>query len=560
MRALAARRATIAGAMALALCIGEAAAQAVDALPPPAAASPAARALQTRVLAGAPSDPAVRQFYEQRGFAPLWLGAEGEATPAARALLDWSDSADAHALAPARYGVAGLRARLASAGGRSEAGSLELALTRLYLAYARDLASGLLEPRSVSREIDIAPPRPDPAALLSRAAAAPDVAAFLAGLTPAGDGYRRLLALYRELREIARAGGWGAPVADGPTLRLGDRGPRVEQVRARLLAMGDLPLAEQVAANEVITDARPALADPRQFDTALEAAVRRFQARHGLNTDGAVGPMTLAALNVTADERAEQVAVNLERLRWLNRDLGFRHVVINTAAFTMTLYEGGAPRFQTRTVVGKAGRFATPEFNDQLEYIVVNPTWNVPRSIAVNEILPELRKDSTYLARNNMELIGADLPASMIDWSEVTRGTFPGRLRQRPGPDNALGAVKFLFPNRYSIYMHDTPARKLFLRDRRDFSHGCVRLEDPVGFAHLLLSLRDSDPEGTFARLRALEGERWVTVAQPIPVYVTYRTAWVADDGSWQFRADVYGRDRKVAAALRAAGVAITGG
>lgn len=559
MRALAAWRTTIAGAIVLALSIGEAAAQVLDSVPPPAA-SPIAQALRARVLGEGLSDRTVREFYEQRGFAPLWFGAEGEVSPAARALLDWSDRAHDHALPPARYGVAGLRARLASAGASSEAAALELALTRLYLTYARDLASGLLEPRSVSREIDIAPLRPDPAALLSAAAAASDFPAFLASLAPAGDDYRRLFALYSQLRELARNGDWGPLVADGPTLRLGDRDARVAQLRARLLAMGDLPVAEQVAAKEVVTDARPAPADPRLFDESLEAAVRRFQARHGLNTDGAVGPMTLAVLNVTAGERAEQVAVNLERLRWLNRELGFRHVVINTAAFTMTFYEGGQPRFQTRTVVGKAGRFATPEFNDQLEYMVVNPTWNVPRSIAVNEILPELRKDPTYLARNNMELIGADLPASMIDWSEVTGATFPGRLRQRPGPDNALGAVKFLFPNHYSIYMHDTPARKLFLRDRRDFSHGCVRLEDPIGFAHLLLSLQESDAEATFARLRALGGERWVAIKQPIPVYVTYRTAWVGEDGTWQFRADVYGRDRMVAAALRAAGVEIAGG
>jgi murein L,D-transpeptidase YcbB/YkuD len=288
--------------------------------------------------------------------------------------------------------------------------------------------------------------------------------------------------------------------------------------------------------------------------------VQRFQARHGLNTDGIVGAMTLAALNTTAAERAAQVAVGLERMRWLNYDLGARHIVINTAAFTMTMIENGDPRFSTRTVVGKSGRFQTPDFNDELEFIVVNPTWNVPYSIASKEILPLLQEDPTYLEQNDMELLGSDLPASEIDWSQVTRGSFPGRIRQRPGPGNALGAVKFLFPNQYSIYMHDTPSRKLFARDRRAYSHGCVRLQDPIGFAHLLLSLQDDDPVGTFNRLRARGGEQWVRVREAIPVYVTYRTAWLDADGVRQFRADVYRRDRDVMAALAAAGVSASGG
>jgi murein L,D-transpeptidase YcbB/YkuD len=296
------------------------------------------------------------------------------------------------------------------------------------------------------------------------------------------------------------------------------------------------------------------------FDPTLEAAVQRFQARHGLNTDGIVGAMTLGALNTTAAERTAQVAVNLERMRWLNYDLGERHIVINTAAFTMTMIENGAPRFATRVVVGKSRKFQTPEFNDQLEFIVVNPFWNVPYSIASKEILPLLQEDPTYLEQNNMELIDSDLPASMIDWTQVTRGSFPGRIRQRPGPDNALGAVKFLFPNEHLIYMHDTPEQNLFARDRRAYSHGCVRLQDPIGFAHLLLSLQDDDPVGTFNRLRARGGEQWVRVREAIPVYVTYRTAWLDADGVRQFRADVYRRDRDIMAALAAAGVSASGG
>jgi murein L,D-transpeptidase YcbB/YkuD len=241
----------------------------------------------------------------------------------------------------------------------------------------------------------------------------------------------------------------------------------------------------------------------------------------------------------------------------MNYDLGWRHILVNTAAFTMTMIENSAPRFTTRTVVGKSGKFQTPEFNDHLEFIVVNPTWNVPYSIATNEILPELQKDPTYLEQNNMELLDSDLPSSLIDWSQVTRRNFPGRIRQRPGLDNALGSVKFLFPNKYSIYMHDTPSRKLFARDRRDYSHGCVRLENPAGFAHLLLSLQNNDPVGTFERLRDRGGERWVTIEEQIPVYVTYRTAWLDSDGVRHFRADVYERDRDVVAAMTAAGVSV---
>lgn len=519
--------------------------------------SPLAEALRAR-LDQAPDSP-VEEFYSARGYAPLWLAPEGTPTDAAQALLDWAGEAKQHALPEERYRTDTLAGQLGNTPAPRDAARLELEFTRLFLAYARDLSSGLLEPREIKWAIDITPPNPAPGLLLARAAAAPDLPAFLAGLAPSDPDYQRLLGLYREMREIVRQGGWGSAIAGGPTLRLGDRGPRVAAVRARLIALGDLPAAEQVATNEVMNDAMPTSSDPMLFDPALEAAVLRFQARHGLNTDGAVGPMTLAALNTPAEKRAEQAAVNLERLRWLNRDKGPRYVVINTAAFSMSLIEDGAARFTTRTVVGKAHRHETPEFVDELEYIVVNPTWNVPRSIATEEILPELRKDPTYLERNNMELLGADRPASMIDWSSVTPRSFPWRIRQRPGPDNALGEVKFLFPNKYSIYMHDTPARRLFQRDRRDFSHGCVRLQDPVEFAHLLLSYQTQDAPALYDRLRAMPGERWVRLEQPIPVYVTYRTAWVAPDGTWQFRSDVYHRDAKVAASLEEAGVSIPG-
>ena len=311
-----------------------------------------------------------------------------------------------------------------------------------------------------------------------------------------------------------------------------------------------------MATGEVMNDATAPVSDPMIFDAALEAAVRRFQERHGLNTDGAVGPMTLAAVNTSAAHRAKQIAVNLERMRWLNYDLGARHIFVNTAAFTMVMIEDGETRFATRAVVGKSARkYQTPEFIDQLEYIVVNPYWNVPKSIAREEILPKLRENPFHLSDNNMQLLGSDLPASQINWAEITPQTFPGRVRQNPGAGNALGHVKFLFPNPYSVYMHDTPSRRLFARDRRAYSHGCVRLQDPTGFAHTLLALQYADPVGTYDRLRSKYGEQWVTLDEKIPVYVSYRTAWLGGDGVYQFRADVYRRDRDVAGALALAGV-----
>ncbi len=289
----------------------------------------------------------------------------------------------------------------------------------------------------------------------------------------------------------------------------------------------------------------------------MEEALKRFQARHGLNQDGLIGPATLAQLNVSPRERAEQIAVNLERLRWLNGQLGERYILVNQAGFEMQVIEHGRPVFASRVIVGESGEHETPEFSEMMTHMIVNPSWHVPMSIARNEILPKLKQDPTYLAKQGMRLVGAGADAEQIDWANITPASFPGRITQSPGDENALGSVKFMFPNRYSVYLHDTPTKRLFERDIRDFSHGCVRVERPHEFAEYLLTGQVSDPGSYFDTVLAQGRERRIDLERPLPVHLTYRSAWIDENGVEQFRGDIYDRDAKIAAALEAAGVRI---
>ncbi len=510
-----------------------------------------------RLVAG---DEMLAPIYAARSHAALWSGPEGRAR--AEAALAAFASATEHALPSARYGGEDLTAERAAAIAPDALAAFDLAMTRAYLRYARDVGSGLLEPRRVDRELYVRPERPDPAALVAKIARSADPEATLAALAPADEGYHRLRAQLAAYERLAHSSAWENGLAKGATLRLGDRSDRVETLRRRLIAIGDLrpeavsaPATSVVASNEVMTDLPAGETDPRLFDAALEVAVERFQARHGLNVDGAVGPATRGALNAAPAKRARQIAVNLERIRWLNRDLGARHVMVNLAGFEMALVDNGAPIFTSRVVVGQGRRHRTPEFSDEMEYMVVNPTWHVPASIAREEILPELQADPSYLERKNMRLEGAD--ASLIDWTFVTPDSFPGRVKQGPGPGNALGRVKFMFPNDHAIYLHDTPQRRLFARDRRDFSHGCVRVQKPLDFARLLLSFQRDDADSFFQRYLDRGTETYLNLREHLPVHITYRTAWVEADGTEQFRADVYGRDARVFAALEKAGLAL---
>ena len=501
------------------------------------------QALESRVG----RDSAALTAYAARNYQPIWLKADGTAKPEARVLTDVLSRAADHALPAAKYRGAELTARLTQSGP-----GLEADLTAAFLSYANDVKSGLLTPRRIDRELHIFPERPDQDFLIEQAARAGDMATFLDRLAPNDPLYRRLVERYAAFRSIAGQDIWGPNVRKGRTLRPGDSNGRVGEVRARLTAMGDLDPnvydeqfaaaqidGTQIATAGVTTDVPRRAFDPNLFDAPMVEALQRFQSRHGLNLDGVIGPATLRQLNTSPRTRAEQIAVNLERLRWMNKDLGERHILVNLASFTFDVMRNGKSEFHSRAVVGKAKEHRTPEFSDEMTHMVINPSWYIPTSIKEKEILPRLAKDPNYLAKRNMVMQSN------------------GRIVQKPGRGNALGTVKFMFPNKFAIYLHDTPSKRLFKRDIRAYSHGCVRVERPHDFAEYLLTGQVDNPRGYFNRILKTRRERHVNLDNPVPVHLTYRSAWIDEHGVEQFRGDIYGRDGRISRALQSAGVSI---
>jgi murein L,D-transpeptidase YcbB/YkuD len=295
------------------------------------------------------------------------------------------------------------------------------------------------------------------------------------------------------------------------------------------------------------------------FDQPMRAAVIAFQADHGLAEDGVVGPGTLTEINTSAEQRLKSVIVAMERERWSNMPRGDRHIKVNLTDFTAKIIDNGKVTFSTRSVVGaRDKKRQSPEFSDQMEFMVLNPSWFVPRSIATGEYLPKLQQDPN--AVNHLIITdrsGRQVDRANMDFNKYTPQTFPYAMRQPPSQRNALGLVKFMFPNKHNIYLHDTPAKNLFARETRAYSHGCIRLADPFDFAYALLAEQTGDPEGLFQSKLASGKEVQVDLEKPVPVHIMYRTAFVNGKGHIQYRRDVYGRDARIWQALSEAGVAL---
>ena len=504
--------------------------------------------------AGAPeAHEAIRQAYAKRVYRPLWLDAEG-LTPRGESLLRAIEDAGEDGLNPDDYAAEARQAALTADEATPEAQArLDLQLTAALLSFLSDLKIGRVEPSSIDGYHDIERKPLDRAALLEGAAEAESLIDFVAAQRPQSAAYARLRQALRDYRRLATVQA-DTLVPSGPTLRPGESDPRVPLLRERLAQIAQVANVLPGPTSSLTQTLEPAAYSPEPedlFDPTLEEAVMDFQKRHGLEVDGIVGKKTREALNASLAERAAQILVNLERLRWLPEDLGAHHVAVNLPDYRMRVVRDGAVVHEARVIIGTR-KNRTPLFSDEITYLEFNPFWNVPRSIAGEEILPELRKDPGYLAANDFTLLSDwgeesfEIDPYGIVWDEVSPKSFPFRVRQGPGTHNALGLVKFMFPNRHSVYMHDTPAKSLFSKTYRAFSHGCIRVQHPDEFAKVLLDWSDEELDEVMGQ----SDRRIVSLKTPIPVHLTYMTAWLADDGTVQFREDLYGNDKSLARAL----------
>lgn len=497
--------------------------------------------------------PLVTALYEAAGLQPLWTSPEA---PLARTseLLTMLDVADIDGLDPADYDPRGLRGIVdeAYAGTSTEARrfAVDRRLTEAFLAYALDLSRGRVDPDKLGWHIHNGTAPID--ALLVDAVQRNDLAGLRARLAPVAPAYEALRQHLRRYRELAAAGGWST-VPAGPKLEPGDRAPveRLLALERRLAAEGDLDGTDDTLARAARQAAETGLTAEAVYDTRLENGVRAFQQRHGIGVDGVVGPATSRELNVPVERRVRQIELNMERWRWMPRTLEARRAMVNIPAFTLTLYDHDRPEQSMAVVVGRR-TWQTPIFADSIEYIVLNPYWNVPKNIARDELLPKLRRDASFLEREGYEL--TDVQGNILEPTEeeISRATYKTHfLRQLPGGGNALGQMKFLFPNHWDVYLHDTPSRSLFARAERSFSHGCIRVQRPVDLAEFLIR---NDSQWSMERLEKLRKrgpDKWMRLETPTPIYITYFTATVADDGSLRFHPDLYYRDDELDRALR---------
>lgn len=497
-------------------------------------------AFKQAVAETASADDDIAAFYRSNGYEPLWTG-EGDIYRTRRAaLMKALANVDAHGLPASRYDTNALMQQMRDARTTRDLGQVEVALSETFLKYARDVQTGLLTPSKIDsgivREV---PYRDRTAYLVNFAKSTPR--SFMNALPPNTQQYRALMKEKQRLERLIGQGGWGQSVP-ASSLKPGQSGDAVVALRNRLINMGYMSRNAS-----------------RTYDAAMQKAVQSFQAAHGLAVDGVVGKGTMVEINAPVETRLKSIIVAMERERWLNMDRGTRHILVNQTDFSAKIIDNGKVTFQTRSVIGKNTHDRrSPEFSDTMEHMVINPSWYVPRSIITKEYLPQLKNNPNAVGHIEItDSRGRRVNRANVDFTQFTARSFPFAMRQPPSRGNALGLVKFMFPNKYNIYLHDTPQKSLFARESRAYSHGCIRLADPFDFAYALLAKQTNDPKSYFQGILSTGRETKVVLDEPVPVHIMYRTAFVTTQGDTEFRRDVYGRDAKIWGALDQAGVAL---
>jgi murein L,D-transpeptidase YcbB/YkuD len=496
----------------------------------------------------------LRYFYMKRGFVPAW-SREGIPLADAEAMLKVIRNAYLQGLQPQDYHLSEIEASLAElrqntrqneASFTEKIINLDLLLTDAFLLYGSHMLEGRVDPNRLYPATWVAIQRSaDMADALEVALNTHRVDTTLYRFEPQYVGYERLRQALVQYRTIAAKGGWPTiPGGNQIYLKKGSHNRLVALLWLRLMLSGDLDITKS--------------SDGGRFDTTLEEAVITFQKRHGLKADGIVRKETVRALNVPVENRIRQIEMNLERWRWYPQDLGTRYILVNIPDYSLEVVNNNRVAMDMRVIVGRRTIRNkvdphTPVFSGRMTHLEINPYWNVPYSIATKELLPEIKKDPLYLSKKNMFLFSGKgkVDPATVDWTKIHEKNFKYQIRQDPGAFNALSRIKFLFPNRFDVYLHDTPTRNLFKRTERDFSHGCMRIEKPVDLAVFLLN----DPaEWSEDKVKAAirKGKNLpVYLPEPIDVHVQYWTTWVDSDGIVQFRDDVYGYDPILELALK---------
>jgi L,D-transpeptidase YcbB len=488
-------------------------------------------------------------FYQRRGFFPAWCSDKGM-LPQAESLITEIKGAHGEGLRPDDYHLTNILSLIEKIKNKQALGNtvnpelwadLDLLLTDAFMLYASHLLAGRVNPETIHTDWTVSTPTADLTNILQSALDTNQIKKALIDFRPNHPGYSALkthLAHYRNIAKEVHE----LPLLDETHLTKGDKGPSVESLRERLVILGDL-----YADNKDQADI---------FDETIEEAVLRYQKRQGLKQDGIVGPRTLEMLNTSLQKRIRQIELNMERWRWVPRNIGNRYLIVNIADYKLWVTENRSRVLDMRVVVGRPYR-RTPVFSAKMTFMVINPYWNIPQSLAIKDVLPKIQKNIHYIEQQKIKVFkdwsknAVEIDPETIVWNKIEPRNFTYKLRQEPGPRNVLGQMKFIFPNKFAVYLHDTPKRSLFKENNRGFSSGCIRVEEPISLAVYLLQ---DDPSWTRERLvEAIENKtpQIVGLKRPITVHLQYWTAWVDETGRLNFRHDVYDRDRPLDRALK---------